>query len=72
MQTWLAMNAIISYKTIIGLLANSPSLDPCPNFFSLCSLGTHFAQAFKKVPCPQSNVILAPAMYALIDTTASH
>jgi hypothetical protein len=72
------MNRIISYETIIGLLPNPPSLDPCPNFFNLCALQTHFAWALKKVPCPQSNVngwvgtVLTPAMYALIDTTAFH
>ncbi len=77
-QTWLAMNAIISYDTIVGLLANPPCLDPCPNFFNLCALQTHFARALKKVPCPQSAVngwavaVLASAMYALINTTAFH
>jgi hypothetical protein len=68
------MNAIISYDTIMNILVNLPSLDPRPNFFNLCALQTHFAWAFKKVPCPQSAVnewagaVLAPAMYALIDT----
>ncbi len=32
------MNAIISYDTIISLLANPPSLDPHPNFFNLHAL----------------------------------
>ncbi len=73
-QSWLTMNATISYNTIMGLLANPPSLDPRPNFFNLCALRTHFAWALKKVPCPQSAVngwagaVLAPAMYALINT----
>jgi hypothetical protein len=68
------MNAIISYDTIMSLLANLSSLDPCPNFFNLCALQMHLARALKKVPCPQSAVngwagaVLAPAMYALIDT----
>jgi hypothetical protein len=68
------MDATISYDTIIGLLANPPSLDPHPNFFNLCALQTHFVWALKKVPCPQSTVngwagsVLAPAIYALIDT----
>ncbi len=59
---------------IMSLLANQPSLDPRPNFFNLRALRTHFARALKKVPCPQSAVngwagaVLAPAMYALIDT----
>jgi hypothetical protein len=68
------MNAIISYDTIMSLLANLPSLDPRPNFFNLHALRTHFARALKKVPCPQSAVngwasaVLAPAIYALIGT----
>jgi hypothetical protein len=72
------MNVIISYKTIVGLLANPSSLDPCPNFFNLCALQTCFAWALKKVLCPQSNMnrwasaVLAPAMYTLIDTNAFH
>jgi hypothetical protein len=72
------MNAIISFDTIVGLLANPPCLDPRPNFFNLHALQTHFAWALKKVPCPQSAVngwaggVLAPAMYALINTTAFH
>jgi hypothetical protein len=72
------MNAIISYDTIVGLLANPPSLDPRPNFFNLRALQSHFARALKKVPCPQSAVngwvvaVLAPALYALINTNAFH
>jgi hypothetical protein len=72
------MNATISYITIVGLLANLPSLDPCPNFFNLRALHTHFARALKKVPCPQSGVngwagaVIAPAMYALINNSVFH
>jgi hypothetical protein len=68
------MNAIIIYDMIMSLLANPPSLDPRPNSFNLCALRTQLARALKKVPCPQSAVngwvgaVLAPAMYALIDT----
>ncbi len=68
------MNRTISYDTIMGLLANPPSLDPRPNFFNLRALQTHFARALKKVPCPQSTAngwagaVLAPAMYAPINT----
>ncbi len=68
------MNAIISYDTIMSLLANPPSLEPRPNFFNRCALRTHFAWALKKFPCPQSaangwaSANLAPAMYAPIDT----
>jgi hypothetical protein len=72
------MNTTISYDTIVGLLANLPSLDPHPNFFNLRALRTHFARALKKVPCPQSSVngwagaVIAPAMYALIDNLVFH
>ncbi len=72
------MNAIISYNTIVGLLANPPTIDLRPNFFNLPTLQNHFARALKKVPCPQSGVngwagtVLAPAMYALIDNATFH
>ncbi len=46
------MNAIISYNTIVGLLANPPTVDSCPNFFNLRALQNHFTLALKKVPCP--------------------
>jgi hypothetical protein len=71
------MNTIISSDTIVGLLANPPTIDPRPNFFNLRALQNHFARTLKKVPCPQSGVVngwagavLAPAMYAQIDDTA--
>ena len=70
------MNAIISYDTIVGLLANLPTIDPRPNFFNLRALQNHFAGVLKKVPCPQSRVngwagaILAPAIQALINNAA--
>ncbi len=72
------MDTTISYDTIVGLLANPPSIDPRPNFFNLRELRTHFARALKKIPCPQSGVngwagaILSLAMYTLIDTTPFH
>ena len=72
------MDATIAYNTILGLLANSPSLGLRPNFFNLRELRLHYARALKKVPCPQSAIngwsgaVLAPAMYALIDTQRFH
>jgi hypothetical protein len=72
------MDTTITYDTIVGLLANLPSIDPRPNFFNLRNLRTHFAQALKKIPCLQSSVngwagaVLSPAMYALIDPTPFH
>jgi hypothetical protein len=50
------MNAIISYDTIVGLLANPRTIDPRPNFFNLRALQNNFARALKKVLCPQSGV----------------
>ncbi len=72
------MDTTITYDTIVGLLANLPSIDPCPNFFNLGNLRTHFSLALKKIPCPQSSVngwagaVLSPAMYALINPTPFH
>ncbi len=72
------MDTTITYDTIVGLLANLPSIDPHPNFFNLRNLRMHFAQALKKIPCPQSSVngwagaVLSPAMYALINPTPIH
>ena len=72
------MDATIAYDTVVGLLANPPSLGSRPNFFNLRELCLHYARALKKVPCPQSAIngwsgaVLSPAMYALIDTTAFH
>ena len=47
------MDATIIYDTIIGLLANPPSLGYRPNFFNLRALRTHLAHALRKVSCPQ-------------------
>ena len=72
------MDATIAYDTVVGLLANPPSLGSRPNFFNLRELRLHYARALKKVPCPQSAIngwsgaVLSPAMYALIDTTPFH
>jgi hypothetical protein len=72
------MDTTITYDTILGLLANPPSLGSRPNFFNLRELRLHYARALKKVPCPQSAIngwsgaVLAPAMYALIDTKRFH
>ena len=72
------MDATIAYDTVVGLLANPPSLGSRPNFFNLRELRLHYARALKKVPCPQSAIngwsgaVLAPAMYTLIDTSRFH
>jgi hypothetical protein len=72
------MNTVISYDTVMGVLANPPSLDPTPNFFNLRALQSHFAKALKRIPCPQSPIngwsgaVLSPNMYDLIDPTPFH
>jgi hypothetical protein len=69
------MDSIFEYETIKELVANPPSLNPCPNFFNLRALQTHFTQALKRIPCPQSTVnrwsgaVMSKEMYALIDAT---
>ena len=50
------MDATIAYDTVVGLLANPPSLGSRPNFFNLRELRLHYARALKKVPCPQSAI----------------
>jgi hypothetical protein len=72
------MNTVISYDTVMGVLANPPSLDPCQNFFNLQALQSHFAKALKRIPCLQSPINgwsgaeLSPNMYTLIDPTPFH
>jgi hypothetical protein len=59
-------------------LVNPPSLNPCPNFFNICKLRSHFARALKKIPCPQSPVegwaeaVMSPEMYVLINPNLFH
>ncbi len=57
------MNAIISYNTIIGLLANLPTIDPRPNFFNLHALQNHFAHALKKYHAPSSGSMVGQEQY---------
>ncbi len=72
------MDIIITYDIVQTLLANSPSLNPCPNFFNICELRSHFARALKKIPCLQSPVngwagaVMSPVMYILINPTLFH
>jgi hypothetical protein len=69
------MDSIIDYDMVKTLMANPPSLDPCPNFFNLRALQTHFTWALKHLPCPQLTVngwlgaVMAKEMYALVDGT---
>ena len=46
------MDATIAYDTVVGLLANPPSLGTRPNFFNLRELRLHYARALKKVDTP--------------------
>jgi hypothetical protein len=72
------MDMCISYEAVKMLLANPPSIEPRPNFFSLRALRTHFAPALKQIPCPQSGVngwagaVMSSQMYALINPTPFH
>jgi hypothetical protein len=43
------MDSIIDYDTVKTLVANLPSIDPCPNFFNLRTLQTHFAHALNSL-----------------------
>ena len=69
------MDSTIEYDTVILLLGNPPSLDPCPNFFNLNELRTHIARALKKLPCPQLAVnkwpvaVMPSPMYMLVHGT---
>jgi hypothetical protein len=72
------MSSIITYDTVISLLANPPGLDPCPNFFNLVALRTHFEHALKRILCPQSSIngwfgaVMSTEMYALINPELFH
>ena len=72
------MDTCITYDSVKLLLANPPSIEPCPNFFNLQVLRTPFARALKQISCPQSSVngwtgaVMSPEMYALIDANPFH
>jgi hypothetical protein len=72
------MNSIITYDTVISLLANPSNLEPRPNFFNLQALHTHFARALKWILCPQSSIngwsgaVMSREMYVLIDPQPFH
>ena len=69
------MDSIIDYDTVKTLVANPPRIDPCPNFFNLRALQTHFTYTLTCLPCPQSTVnkwlgaVMSKEMYALVDST---
>jgi hypothetical protein len=72
------MDIIITNDAVQMLLANSLSLNPCPNFFNILELRSHFARALKKIPCFQSPVngwagaVMSPEMYILINSNLFH
>ena len=72
------IDIIITYDAVRMLLANPPSLNPCPNFFNIHELSSDFAREVKKIPCPQSPVngwagaIMSPEMYVLINANLFH
>jgi hypothetical protein len=72
------MDTIITYDAVWVLVASPSSLNPCPNFFNIPELRSHFARALKKILCPQSPVngwagaVMSPEMYIAINFTPFH
>jgi hypothetical protein len=69
------MNNTITYNEVVALVANPPSIAPCPNFTNLRNLWRHIQRALQRLSCPQSNIlgwaglIMAQPMYALLTTS---
>jgi hypothetical protein len=57
------------------MVANPPSLKPCPNFTNSRNLRRHIQRALQRLSCPQSNIlgwaglIMARSMYSLRTTS---
>jgi hypothetical protein len=72
------MDIIVSYNTVRKIIANPPSLSPCPNFFNIHNIRSHIARALKKIPCPKlvangcAGAVMSPEMYILMDPNAFH
>ena len=73
-----SMDTIISYDEVAALIANPPTIAPCPNFTVLRNLRCHIQRALMRVSCPQSNIlgwaglIMSRAMYGLLRTSPFH
>jgi hypothetical protein len=69
------MDATITYDEVATLVGNSIlTLEPCPNFECICTLGRHFERALQRLPCPQSiqhgwkGMVMACELYTLLTT----
>jgi hypothetical protein len=66
------MDMLVSYDKEVMLVANPPTLAPCPNFTNLRSLRLHIQQALQRLINPQSNVlgwsglVMSRPMFALL------
>ncbi len=72
MQSQVSIDNTISYEEAAALVANPPSLAPCPNFTNLHNLRGHIQRTLQHLSCPQSNIlgwaglIMARSMYSLL------
>ena len=69
------MDSIISYDEVAALVANPPTIAPCPNFTNLRNLRRYIQHALMRVNCPQSSILgwagllMSRAMYGLLMTS---
>jgi hypothetical protein len=54
MQSQVSMDNTISYKEAAALVANPPSLAPCPNFTDLPNLTRHIQRVLQRLSCPRA------------------
>jgi hypothetical protein len=72
------MEILISYDQVVELVANPPTLAPCPNLTNLRALHYHLQCALQSLSCPQSNIfgwpglVMSCPMYLLLSRTAFH
>ena len=70
------MNFLITYDEVVALVANPPTLAPCPNFTNLRALHCHLQHALQRLVNPQSNVlgwsrlVMSRPMYQMLSTSA--
>jgi hypothetical protein len=75
MRSQVSMDNTISYEEAAALVANPPSLAPCPIFTNLRNLRHHIQRALQRLSCPQSNIlgwaglIMARSMYNLLTSS---
>ena len=51
------MDYLITYDEAVALVANPPTLAPCPNFTNLRALHRHLQRTLQRLVNPQSNVL---------------